>query len=362
MNIEPFYLERWLLNPNKYDLASAGITKLKLCDLVDSIDINMIMSYGETRGSEALRNEIADLYNNVDKDNVLVTTGTAEANLLSLLQLIEPGDELVTFTPTYMQCIGIARRLGAIIKTADFIEKSNHQPDIEKLTKLVTDKTKVILLVNPNNPTGSVLTNEEMRLICNIAKSVNAWVLCDGALRGLEITGHLASNPLDFYDKGIATGSISKIGLTGPRIGWLVADQKFVDGCWQYKDYTTLSHSGIGEYLATIALHPDNISRFRIRARAIIKTHLAILSDWVTKNYPVIEWNQPIAGHTAFIKYNLNVDAITLAKELLTEEDVLIGPGEYFGSQKHFRLRYSCEENILIEGLHRLGTFLKRVY
>jgi len=201
-----------------------------------------------------------------------------------------------------------------------------------------------------------------MQSICDIAKGVNAWVLCDGALRGLEVDGSLASNPVDFYDKGIASGSISKIGLTGPRIGWLVADSKFIENCWVYKDYTTLSHSGIGEYLATIALKPENISRYRRRAKERIISHLAILSDWVTTNHPVVEWNQSIAEHTAFIKYNLNIDSITLAKDLLKETGVLIGPGAYFGLEKHFRLRYSNEENVFVEGFQRLGTFIKKLY
>jgi aspartate/methionine/tyrosine aminotransferase len=362
MKIEDFSLERWLLNPSRFDLASAGITKLRLGDLTNSIDPDMLMAYGVTNGSLSIRKAVAERYDaNVSPENVLISTGAAEANFLVLYRLLEKEDEFVTFLPTYMQCVGIARSLGAQVRIVPLREELNFKPDINELRKVVTKRTKLIFLVNPNNPTGSILSAEEMQEICEIASQVDAWVLCDGALRGLEVEGQVSSTPVEFYRKGIATGSLSKIGLTGIRIGWMVAPKDLVDLCWSMKDYTTLSHSGIGEYLGAIALQSGNMARFFQRARTVIKEHLGILSKWVAENHGLIEWSPPKAGHTTFLKYNLEVDSVELCKRLLAEESVLLGPGDYFGSPRHLRLRYSCDRNVLMEGLTRFGAFLRRV-
>ncbi len=359
MRLEPFGLERWLLNPCKYDLASAGIVKLRLKDIISEIDFDMVMSYGVTRGSELIRQRIAELFSGVDKDSVLVTSGTAEANFLTLYRLLERGDEFLTVLPTYMHMIGLAKSLGAKVKSCHLKENEGYTLDIEEFKEKITDKTKVVCLVNPNNPTGSIISSPQMRAICEIAEDVGAWVLCDGALRGLEIDGNRAPTPVENYEKGIATGSLSKIGLSGLRLGWLIADEKLVEECWAYKDYTTLSHSGIGEYLGAVALKRENISRFIGRARETVKSHSAILCNWVSENSRVARGIPSKAGHTAFLKYDLDIDSRDLCLQLLKAKEVLVSPGAFFGSPRHLRVRYSCEKEDLLEGLARLSEFLE---
>jgi aspartate/methionine/tyrosine aminotransferase len=361
VKIEPFELERWLLQAHDYDLASAGIPKLRLKDITSDLDFNMVLNYGPTNGSEALRGRVAMQYDGIRPDQVLITTGTAEANLLVLMRLLEPGDEMIALSPTYQQCLGLSRRFGAKVNLVDLHEDCGYQLDLDQLAGRVTEKTKVIVLVNPNNPTGSILSADEMQGICAAASDVGAWVLCDGALRGLEVAGQKASTPVEFYERSIATGSISKIGLTGPRIGWMVTpDAQLLLDCWRYKDYTTLSHSGIGEYLAAIALEPENLSQIIARAHNVIKRHLTILKDWIGDHHGLVEWVPSKAGHTAFPRYRLSMDSITFCQTLLEEEGVLVGPGDFFGAPLHLRVRYSGEEAMFREGLKRLETFLLR--
>jgi aspartate/methionine/tyrosine aminotransferase len=358
VRLKPFALERWLLRPCTYDLASAGITKLKLRDVTPALDPDMVLNYGMTNGSERLRKQIAALYKGVNERNVLVTTGTAEANFLAVCRLLEPGDEVVAMVPTYMQCIGLAESLGAVVKRCRLDEERGYRLDLQALERLVTPKTKLILCVNPNNPTGTVYTPEEMRGVTQLAASVGAWVLCDGALRGLEVDGEQATAPSEWYAKGISTGSLSKVGITGIRIGWLVGPEEFVEGCWADKDYTTLSHSGIGEYLATLALEPANFSRYLDRARAIIREHRTILADWIASHRTLVSWVPPMAGHTAFVRYHVDVDSETLAGRLLAETGVLVAPGDHFESPHHLRVRYSCDRDTLVQGLEAFGGFL----
>jgi aspartate/methionine/tyrosine aminotransferase len=360
MRIEPFALERWLLQPARYDLAGAGITKLRLRDVAEELSPEIVLEYGRTDGSELLRSEIAELVGCASGRSVLVTSGTAEANFLVLYSLLEPGDEFVTLVPGYMQTAGIAASFGAVVKYCRLGQERGYSLDIDDLERLVTRKTKLISVVNPNNPTGTVITDDEMKLICKVASQKGAWVLCDGALRCLEVEGDVAATPLDHYERGIATGSLSKIGLTGIRIGWVVGAIELIQDCWKRKDYTTLSHSGLGERLAEAALSSKRLSAYVDRARDRIRDHSSLVSSWAEGLAPLIEWHPPRAGHTSFPKYNLPIDSTDLCSRLLREEGVLVGPGDFFCGPGRFRLRHSSERDTLVEGLGRIEAFLRR--
>jgi aspartate/methionine/tyrosine aminotransferase len=360
MKLEPLDLEVWLGSPRKYDLGSGGITRLKLKDIVDALDPDLVITCGKIEGSDQIRERVASLFRNVEKNQVLITNATSEANFLALYRLLEKEDEVVTLLPSYMQCAGLARSLGVKVKNCALQEEENYGLNLEDMKRLVTKKTKVIYIVNPNNPTGSIVFESEMKAICEIAEDSDSWVLCDGAMRGLEIDGNPSPSSVEIYPKGIATGSLSKMGLPGLRIGWMIADERLVEDCAAYKDYTTQGHSGIGEYLATIALEKKNVQRYLERARSMIREHSEILSQWISNNHH-FSWVPPKAGHTAFVKYDLDLDSAEFCRRLLQEESVLIGPGDFFGSPEHLRVRYSCEKQELIEGLKRLGEFLARL-
>ena len=360
MNLIPFELEQWLNKSRDIDLGSASITKLKIGNLVNCIDSEMLIDYGFTKGSESLRKKVSNLYNNIDPEQILITTGTAEANLLVLLSLIEPGSEVVVIGPTYMQCVNFSLSMGAKIRFCILREEEEYRFNPDELKRQVSKQTDLIICVNPNNPTGSILSENDMKTICQIAESIDAWILCDGALRGLEIEGVFASSPISYYEKGIATGSLSKLGLSGIRIGWIVAKKEFVDECWSYKDYTTLSHSGIGEYFAEIALQKANFSRFLKRSRDIIMSHSKILAEWINQNRKWVSWVPSRAGHTAFLNYRLDLSTQDFCERLLNEEGVLVSPGDFFKTPNHLRLRYSASEEDLREGLKRLGVFIER--
>ncbi len=359
MNLEPFALERWLLQPCEIDIASAGITKLTLGDVAASLDPAMLLNYGVTNGSRRIRSRIAGLYPSARADQVLVTSGTAEANFLVFFRLLEPDSELIVLTPTYMQGPGIARRIGARVTRCPLRAGDGHAPDLDSLRHLAGPSTRVILCVNPNNPTGSVITASEMKEICRIADGVGAWVVCDGALRGLELDGEPAPTPLEYTERGIATGSVSKIGITGIRIGWMVSgNRELIEQCWADKDYTTLSHPGIGEYLGEIALRRENFTRFVARAMDRIRTNLAVLAEWVDRT-AAVRWVPAVAGHTALVECTLGMDSETLCTRLLDGHGVLVAPGDYFGAPGHVRVRYSGETHELQEGLRRFSAFLE---
>jgi len=188
MRIGEFKLERWLLKDSEINLGGGGVSKLTLRELVAEIDLDQRMTYGRTDGSECLRGLVAEWYG-VEPGQVLITSGTSEANLLVNLSLLEPGDGYVTEVPMYEQTVGLAGSLGCEIREFRLTEENEWRPDLEGLKEAVSKQTRIVFLDNPNNPTGALLEPAEMRAVCEIAGDAGAWVHCDNALRGSELDG-----------------------------------------------------------------------------------------------------------------------------------------------------------------------------
>jgi len=360
VKIEPFELERWLLQEAEIDLAMGGITRLRVHE-VAPIAHDTILTYGRTDGSVELRELVTQLYPGTDSDQVLITTGTSEANFLTIFSLVEPGSEVVAINPTYMQHRALANALGARVVAVPLVEDRGWALDLEAIARNVTDRTRAILLVSPNNPEGSVVSEAAMAEICRLADRVGAWVVCDGALRGSEVDGRLAVTPVEHSDRGIATGGLSKLGLPGIRVGWVVGDPAFIHRCWTAKDYVTLSHAGISETLAIAALQPDRLPQLIERVRMIVRANLARMESWMNQMKEHVSWTTPEGGFTSFPSYASPIDSVTLCRRLLAEEGVLLAPGDLFGVARHYRIRHSGEADELLEGLARLRRFLERI-
>jgi aspartate/methionine/tyrosine aminotransferase len=363
MRYEPFELERWLsTHKAKYNLSGLGPPSVRLSEIVSPQELDKELLYGNTQGSEELRTLIAQTYGKIESNNVLVTTGTAEANYLTLTSLVEPGDEAIMIVPTYMQAYGLVRALGAQVKLVHLDEKQNYKVPIEELKNALSSKTKLIFYTNPNNPTGATMQRADVEAICELAEDKRAFVVCDEVLRGLEMNGALSTSPVDIYEKGISTGSLSKLGIRGIRIGWLAApDSKTIQQTWSLKDYTTLSHSGLSENIASAAMKPDRLDWLRERARKSFRDGRKLLVHWVKENSNVLGCVLPSAGGSAFPLYSANIDSVVLAESLLKQEDVLVAPGAYFGSDRHFRIKFVPDDmQKLLEGFARVGRFLRR--
>jgi len=362
VKIRPFELERWLSTHScEIDLGGSVVKCLKLRELVKEIDFDIELMHGQTNGAEELRNGVSALYSNIHEDNVLITHGTTEGNFLVLSCLLEHGDEVIIGgIPTYLQTVGLAEANGAKVKFFFLNEQEKYKADIDCLNEMVSRKTKMIIIVNPNNPTGTRFSTNEIRNICEIAKDADAYVLADEVLRYTEIDGVLSPSPVEIYEKGISTGSLSKIGLAGLRTGWIVADKGLVKEFWAQKDYTTLTGPILSDYVSIIALQKENMERIVQRARKILKENLEIFSNWLVKNKDFLKCVIPSAGATAFPRYEFNVDSVKLCQKLLKEKSVLLTPGNYFMSRKHFRILYGgVAKEALKIGLERIIDFLK---
>jgi len=365
MKIVPFEMERmqssWE-NRVRVNLSESGVHPLTLSELLAGEDLGgELLGYPQSNGTEELREKISDLYAGSSPDEVVVTTGTAEANYVALWKLVEPGDEVVIMVPNYMQVWGLATTFGASVKALPLREENRWAPDLDELKRAVTPKTRLIAIVNPNNPTGSILTEDEMRAICKIAGEVGAWILADEVYQGAEISGETSPSFWGWYDRLLVTSGLSKAyGLPGLRVGWVVGPKDVVADLWGYKDYTTIGPGALSERLARLALEPARRQRILERTRGILRSQLPTIEAWA-KNQGVFHFHSPRAGAIVYLRYTLELGSTALVERLRDEKSVLIVPGDHFKMDRYLRIGYGGERAVLDRGLTLISELLESV-
>lgn len=363
LKIELFKMERWQStyeNVVQYNLTESGVHPLRLRELVgDELEIlaNTSLGYGYTNGTPELRELISQLYKGRTPSSILVTNGSSEANFISILDLVERGDEVVLMLPNYMQIWGIARSMGAKVKPFRLRAKNAWTPDIEQLKSLVSKRTKLIVICNPNNPTGAVLSTATMNAIRDLATESRAWILSDEVYQGAELNDQTTQSFLDIYDRTMVTNGLSKAyGLPGLRIGWIAGPETTIAKLWSYHDYTTIAPSSVSDRLACIALKKRN--EILERTRNILRTNLPILEEWVDRT-GIFSFVKPKAGAISFIKYEPKINSTSLAEKLREQKSVLVVPGDHFGIDGYLRIGYGAESNYLRAGLDLINQFIR---
>src|SRR5438034_6824609 len=175
----------------KYDLSESGGAALPLGEVArDPEELTKTrLGYAEGVGREATRALIAGIHPGHEADDVMITTGTSEANFLALASLVGPGDEVVVVMPNYMQVHGIATALGARVREVWLREERAWTIDLDALAAAVNSRTKVICVCQPNNPTGQILSQAEVQSIVRIADQHGGWILLDEVYCGAERGG-----------------------------------------------------------------------------------------------------------------------------------------------------------------------------
>ncbi|MFQ5769008.1 MAG: aminotransferase class I/II-fold pyridoxal phosphate-dependent enzyme [bacterium] len=370
MKIETFEMERvqslWE-NRVKYNLTESGVHPFVLNELLTKEEAEELLSvrlgYGETNGSVELREAIAKLYPGSDLDNVLVTNGTAEANFIGMWSLLEPGDELVLMLPNYMQIWGLVRSFGVNVKPFHLREGLQWEPDPEELKNLITPQTKMIAICNPNNPTGSVLSEKTMQEIVHLAGESDAWIYADEVYRGAELVGDETPTFWGCYDKVIVAAGLSKAyALPGLRIGWLAGPKDIIANCWAYHDYTSITAGILSNRLAALALQPQMRKNILNRNRKILRENLALLTEWVARHAKFFTFHPPQAGGIAFLRYNMNINSTKLMTKLRDQKSVFVVAGDCFGMDHMLRIGIGSEREYLRAGLNLFDEFLQDSY
>jgi aspartate/methionine/tyrosine aminotransferase len=370
MKIETFEMERWQSqweNVVEYNLAESGVDPLTVEELFGGPEAvcelgRHKMLYNQGNGTPELRDLISGLYPGATRDNVVVTHGTCEANYLAIWSLIEPGDEVVVMLPNYMQIWGLARGFGALVKPFHLREETRWAPDLDELHRAVTSRTKLVAVCNPNNPTGSVLSEAAMDAIVAAARRAGAWLLADEVYQGAELSGQTTPSFWGRYEKTIINNGLSKAyGLPGLRIGWTVAPKDLIYQLWSYKDYTTIASSVLSDLLARRALEPAMRERILDRTRSILRRNYPVLEQWVASHGQDFSVVPPAAGAIAYLRYRHAINSSELMKRCINQQSLLIVPGDHFGMDGFIRLNYGVPADHLREGLARLDATLGTV-
>jgi aspartate/methionine/tyrosine aminotransferase len=366
MKLEPFALERlqstWE-NRVAWNLAESGVHPLRLEELAVSEEdrtalFGQELGYTQTNGTLELRAAIASMYPGADADHVEVTNGGSEANLIALWHLVERGDEIVMMMPNYMQMRGIARALGAKVLPWTLLDDASRwRADFDALESVVSPRTRLIVICNPNNPTGARLSSQELDAICRIAARVGAWVVSDEIYRGAEIDSVETPSIWGRYDRAIVTSGLSKaFGLPGLRIGWVVGPPALVEELWGVHDYTTIAPGGLNDRLARVALARRDY--VLARTRGIVSANYPIVKKWIEKRAPALTHVPPEAGAIVFVRYRLRVNSTALVEQVRDRESVLLVPGDHFDMDGYFRIGFGSHPAYLTAGLTLVGNVL----
>lgn len=231
---------------------------------------------------------------------------------------------------------------------------------MESLKRAVTPKTNVIMLTNPNNPTGAVLNEAEMDTVVDIAQRAGAWLVVDEIYRGGEVQGNTSPTFWSRYEKTVITSGLSKaFGLPGLRIGWVVAPQQLIEELWIRHDYLTLSPSLLSDYLGAIAMEPQRREALLARTRQIICNNLPPVEEWFLKRGDIFTYVRPRAGAIMYCKYNLPIKSTELIKRLRMEQSVLLIPRDQFGLGRGIRIGYGYDVGETIKGLDRTDALIR---
>lgn len=364
-NFYPFMLEREMgiwEHQVVYNLSESGVHPMTTGELFND-DPKLIeellaveLNYPETNGSQELRENIAAIYTGAKADDVLATSGAAQANFTAILTTLDPGDEIVVMLPNYMQIWGVAKNLGLKINTFSLKEELGWGFDIDELQAAVSKDTKLIAVCNPNNPTGHIMTDEERSAVLNAAAEVGAWILSDEVYAGAEHNTDIATPSLwGQYERVLAIGSMSKAyGLPGLRLGWVVSNPEMAEAIWARQDYVTICPTMLANKLGAYALSPKVRERILKRTRDYIRRGFVNLKSWVDEHSEVLSVVPPGAAAIGFVHYNRETNSGELVHRMIQEQGTYVVPGDHFGMDHYLRISYGLSDDYVNEGLRRI--------
>ena len=371
MKLDQFDMERmqstWE-NLVDYDMSESGVRPLTLRELVEmGFDLERFMGeplgYSQSNGTIPLRELIAAQYPGATIDHVEVTNGTSEANYLIALSQLQPADVVAMQVPNYMQMPGVARSLGAEVKTFTLRTDAAWEPDWDEFDRAVTSKTRLLYISNPNNPTGSVLSDAAMKRIVARCEQTGTWLLSDEVYLGAEIDAARTKSFWGMSERVIVTSGLSKAyGIPGVRIGWLVGPPQLIADTWSQHDYITIGPNKMSDRIARVAVEPRNRERCYARTREILRHNMPIAREWISSFGGRLRWTEPKAGAIALVKYEADTPSLTIADRVRANRNTLIVPGSHVGLEGHLRVWLGGREEFLREGLKRIGAELKALF
>jgi aspartate/methionine/tyrosine aminotransferase len=368
MPIDPFKLERFFAKYEfkvKYLLSSSDCESLSMAELIEmatpesqALWQGLRLGYTESPGHPLLREEVAHLYQAVAPEGVLVAA-PEEAIYVAMQSMLKPEDHLVVVSPVYQSLYEIARSIGCDVSPWRLeAGEKGWQLDINQLEDLINDRTRMLVINFPHNPTGHTIKQADLEAIVSLARKHSLYIFSDEMYRLLEPDPAIQLPAIcDLYEKGISLSGLSKaFALPGLRMGWLATQESPLTGRWlAFKDYTTICNSAPSEILAIIAL--QNKKRILQRSIEIVRKNRDIAERFFSGYAHLFAWLQPLAGSVAFPKWLGAGSVEQFCKAVLDQQGVMIVPGSLFDFPgSHFRIglgRLNFQE-----GLEKVNAFL----
>ena len=337
----------------RYDLTGSNLLPCTIDELPGARD-EMELYGRNDDGWPPLAEAIAARYH-VDVDRVATAPGASGANYMALAALVRPGDTVLAEWPGYDPHIGAARLLGAEVHTFDRGWSDRFALTSDKVEAALTEDTRVIVLTNPHNPSGTYAAPEVLGAVGDLARQVDAKVLVDEVY--LDALANVENSPAATRDDVfVSTNSLTKsYGFAGLRIGWILADPKTVERTLRVRDVVDVVGSIPSETLGVLAF--QHLDALLERARSVLGPGASLLGDFV-ESRPELDWVEPVGGAVGFPRLTGVDDAEPFVDMAAEDFEVGVTPGRFFGEPAHFRVAVGGERSVLEGGLEALGRAL----
>ena len=360
MWFERMALENWFDThqfSTRFDVGESAIKFLSVADL--DLDLSSVeLRYGHHTGHPQLRDRIAEEYEGLGAEHVLVTSGAAEAIFCIAATLLRPGDHVVVEHPNYPSTYDVPRGLGCEVSLLKLEFAERFQPDLDRLRALIRPETKLIIFTHPNNPTGSMIPEAMLRNLIELAEDRRVFLLFDETYRHLAFDA-LLPTAASLSRWAISVTSMSKCyGLPGIRIGWLATrSREILDGVLAVREQITITNTALSEAIATAVLERRQESLDR--ARAHVRKNLGIITSWMGRQGQ-LEWVPPEGGVVFLPRLrDTGRHPERLYRSLAVDHGVFVIPGRCFElDNRFFRMGCGAASEELQGGLDRIDTAL----
>ena len=345
MPIEEESPEQFGYDRIRYNLTESSVRDRSLADLGIELG-DLLLFYGDHAGNETFRDLVAAQSGGeaggVHRGDVLVTAGAAQALFIIATSLLEKGDHLVVVRPNYATNIETPRAIEADISFLDLTFEDGFRVDPEKLMALVTPRTRYVSVTLPHNPTGVMMSEEDLRGLVAQVESAGCRLLVDETYREMTF-GEPLPVAATLSERAISVSSLSKTyGIPGIRTGWLVCrDGDLMRTFLAAKEQIGICGSVVDEEIAARAFAQREAWLGELRP--FITRQLQVVREWIAGE-EMFEWVEPGGGVVCFprIKPEVPVDVDEFYRVLGEVHGTYVGPGHWFEQdRRHMRIGYA---------------------
>ncbi|GAA1539277.1 aminotransferase class I/II-fold pyridoxal phosphate-dependent enzyme [Kribbella lupini] len=331
------YFSRWEFSA-RYHLTASDAQSLPMAELLAMADDDgrerwesLALSYTETRGLPALREEIARTYDGLEPDDVMCFAGAEEGIYLAMRVLLAPGDHVVVLTPNYQAAetipLDICTVTGVALRPED-----GWALDVDAIERALRPETRLVSVNFPNNPTGAVPDPTAWERLVRLCDERGIRLFSDEVYRGRELDRLSLPQATDLSASALSLNVMSKAyGLPGLRIGWIACrDRAVLDKLERAKHYTSICNSAPSEVLALIGLRARD--RLLERNRGIVARNLPLFAEFFARRPDLFDFDAPQGGCVCFPRYAGPDGVETMCAELVEQAGVLLLPSSIYSS------------------------------